>query len=384
MPRTGPLRHLHVIELAGIGPAPFAGMVLADLGADVVRVERVGGGPTALPGGGTQGHDVLARGRRSVAVDLKQPEGREVLLDLAATADVLLEGFRPGVAERLGVGPEDCQARNPGLVYGRMTGWGQDGPWASMAGHDIDYIAVAGALGAIGEEGAPPPVPLNLIADFGGGGMLLVVGVLAALAERERSGQGQVVDAAMVDGTALLLAMVHGLASLGLWEPRRGANLLDGAAPFYTTYACADGRFVAVGALEPQFYTALLQGVGLAPDEWPQHDRQLWPGLRDALAARFATRTRDDWTEAFAGTDACVAPVLGPFEAPEHPHLAARGTFVDVAGVRQPRPAPRFSRTPPDVPLPPRPAGADTDAVLQAAGYPPARVAALRKQRAIG
>lgn len=329
-----------------MGPGPFAAMVLADLGAQVVRVDRPGGSPS-LPG------DPLLRGRAArVTLDLRSPDGVETLLRLVAGADVLIEGFRPGVAERLGFGPERCVERNAGLVYGRVTGWGQDGPRAGDAGHDIDYIAVAGALQPIGTAAGPLP-PLNLIADFGGGGMLLVVGVLAALLDRTASGAGQVVDAAMVDGTALLMAMHHGLAAAGLWSEAREDNLLDGGAPFYRCYRTADDRFVAVGAIEPQFYSALIAGLGLDESDLPdQLDRSGWGRLHDRLAAVFVTRTRDEWAAVFSGSDACVAPVLTPAEAAADPHLAARGTFLTIDGVMQPAPAPRFSRSGAIVPGP--------------------------------
>jgi alpha-methylacyl-CoA racemase len=379
---TGPLAGTTVLEIQGIGPAPFAGMVLADLGADVIRVDRVT--PGGLDLSGPVGQDVLARSRRSIALDLKQPAGAALLLRLVAGADVLVEGFRPGVAERLGIGPDACLAANPRLVYGRMTGWGQEGPWAAMAGHDLDYIALAGALHPMGDADAPPPVPLNLVGDFGGGGMLLVVGVLAALVERQASGRGQVVDAAMVDGSALLTAMFHGLRSMGLWDPRRrGANMLDGGAPYYATYRCADGGFLAVGAIEPQFYAALLAGLDLPAEDWPQHDLARWPALRAAVAERIAAQPRDHWEAVFTGTDACVAPVLRLDEAPDHPHLAARGTFVAVDGVVQPAPAPRFSRTPPGTPAPPPSRGTSTREVLGALGLADAEIEELVAQRVI-
>lgn len=369
MGRQGPLAGITVVEVQGIGPGPFATMVLADLGATVIRIDRAVPGGLSLGGGGV-GQDVLSRSRRSVAVDLKHPEGVAVVLRLVAAADVLVEGFRPGVAERLGIGPEACAEVNPGLVYGRMTGWGQEGPWAQMAGHDLDYIALAGALLPMGREGTPPPVPLNLVGDFGGGGMLLVTGILAALVERQTSGRGQVVDAAMVDGSALLMAMFSGLRSMGLWDiGARGANLLDGGAPFYDNYACADGGFMAVGALEPQFYAALLVGLGLDAAAWPQHDRSRWPALREALARTFAAHDRAHWETVFAGTDACVAPILSLTEAPAHPHLAARGTFVEVDGVTQPAPAPRFSRTPSSPPTPAPERGHHTAEVLGDLGW---------------
>jgi alpha-methylacyl-CoA racemase len=361
MAGTGPLSGLRVVELEGIGPVPHAAMVLADLGADVVRVGRPSGGLQIGPGGAV---DPTVRGRRVISANLKEPAGREAVLSLAERADVLVEGLRPGVTERLGVGPEDCLGRNPRLVYGRMTGWGQDGPLAQRAGHDINYISLTGALHAIGRAGERPVPPLNLVGDFGGGSMLLVTGVLAALWEAQRSGQGQVVDAAMIDGASLLVQMVWGMLPSGWWTDERGANLLDGAAPFYDTYTCADGRFVAVGAIEPQFYRALLDGLGLAADELPgQLDRSRWPELKARLAEIFATRTRDEWAAVFDGTDACVTPVLAFGEVPGHPHVAARGTVVDRDGVLQAAPAPRFSRTRTE--LPDRPVSeADVSQVL--------------------
>jgi alpha-methylacyl-CoA racemase len=373
----GPLAGVRVVELAGIGPGPFCAMLLADLGADVLRVDR----PAASrPGWPT----VLARGRRSVAVDLKHPDGAGVVLDLVAAADALVEGFRPGVAERLGIGPDACLARNPRLVYGRVTGWGQQGPWRLAAGHDIDYVALAGALHPIGQAGGPPVPPLNLLGDFGGGGMLLALGLAAALLETGRSGTGQVVDAAMVDGAALLTTQFHELLAAGLWREERGANLLDGGAPFYGVYETADGRHLAVGALEPRFWTELLRRLGLDAGDLPaQLDRDGWPLLRERLAALFRTRTRDEWSELLAGTDACVAPVLGLAEAPAHPHNRARGTFVDVGGVTQPAPAPRFSRTPCDPPTPAARPGEHTDQALADWGLSPDRLARLRATGAV-
>ncbi|WP_326834301.1 CaiB/BaiF CoA-transferase family protein [Amycolatopsis rhabdoformis] len=358
---AGPLSGLKVVELAGIGPGPHACMVLADLGADVVRVERPSGS-LDLTGGKA---DPLLRGRRSVAADLKTPEGRDLVLRLAAKADVLVEGLRPGVTERLGVGPADCHALNPRLVYGRMTGWGQDGPLAQRAGHDINYIGLVGVLNAIGRAGERPVPPLNLVGDFGGGSMFLLVGVLSALWERERTGLGQVVDAAMVDGTSVLALMVWSLRGLGVWSDERGVNLLDGGAPFYDTYVCADGRYVAVGALEPQFYAALLAGLGLDPaDLPPQLEKTSWPALRAAFTKEFLTRTRDEWAAVFGDVDACVTPVLEPDEVAAHPHIAARAGLVELDGVMQPAPAPRFSRTAPDLPSSPPKPGADTDEVI--------------------
>ncbi|MFI5607735.1 CaiB/BaiF CoA transferase family protein [Amycolatopsis sp. NPDC051903] len=358
---AGPLSGLKVVELAGIGPGPHACMVLADLGADVVRVERPSGS-LDLSGGKP---DPLLRGRRSVAADLKTPEGRDLVLRLAGKADVLVEGLRPGVTERLGVGPADCHARNPRLVYGRMTGWGQDGPLAQRAGHDINYIGLVGVLNAIGRPGERPVPPLNLVGDFGGGSMFLLTGILSALWERERTGQGQVVDAAMVDGTSVLAQMLWSLRGLGQWSDDRGVNLLDGGAPCYDTYVCADGKFVAVGALEPQFYAALLAGLGLDAAELPpQMDKAGWPTMRTAFTKKFLSRTRDEWAAVFAGVDACVTPVLEPDEVAAHPHIAARAGLVELDGVVQPAPAPRFSRTVPDLPSSPPKPGADTDAVI--------------------
>ncbi|MEV0854452.1 CaiB/BaiF CoA transferase family protein [Nocardia fluminea] len=358
---TGPLTGLRIIELAGIGPGPHAAMILADLGADVVRVERPGG--TLDVTGGRPDH--LLRGRRSVIADLKTAEGRAFLRQLVAVADVLIEGFRPGVAERLGIGPKDFEDLNPRLVYGRMTGWGQDGPMVERAGHDINYIALTGALHTIGRVGESPVPPLNLVGDFGGGSLFLVVGVLAALWERERSGCGQVVDAAMIDGSSVLLQMIWAMYGQGSWSGERGVNLLDGGAPFYDTYRCRDDRFVAVGAIEPQFYRALLSGLELDPGELPaQNDRSGWGLLRERFTEVFRTRSRDEWAELFSGTDACVTPVLGLDEAGDHPQLAARGTLIDIDGVRQAAPAPRFSRTPAGAPTPPPVPGADTEAVL--------------------
>ncbi|TDT98283.1 alpha-methylacyl-CoA racemase [Streptomyces sp. 846.5] len=361
---AGPLTGLRVLELAGLGPAPHAAMVLADLGADVVRVERPSGRALRLgPDGAT---DIVLRGRRSVVADLKQPEALALVRELAARADVLVEGLRPGVAERLGVGPEECLQRNPRLVYGRITGWGQTGPLAQAPGHDLNYIGLTGVLHALGRADRPPAPPLNLVGDFGGGSMLLVVGVLAALWERSRSGAGQVVDAAMVDGTALLGQMTLALRGMGAWSDQRASNLLDGAAPFYDTYTCADGRYVAVGALEPQFFAALLDGLGLDPAALPaQDDREGWPVLRARFTELFGSRTRDEWAARFAGTDACVTPVLTFAEAGAHPHLVARSTLAEVDGVLQAAPAPRFSRTPSARPQAPGVPGADTEAVLK-------------------
>ena len=355
---TGPLAGLRVVELAGIGPAPFAGMLLADLGADVVRIDRPSGPALAVV---PPEQDVLGRGKRSVALDLKHPDGVRRVLDLVARSDLVLEGMRPGVAERLGVGPGDCLARQPALVYGRMTGWGQDGPAAGTAGHDITYVAVTGALEPIARRGEPPLAPLNLLGDFAGA-TYLVVGLLSALHWSRTSGAGQVVDAAMVDSTAHLTTMFHGLLAAGAWTDRPGSNLLDGGAPFYGTYRTTDGGWMAVGALEPAFYDELMHRLGI--DAVDRTDRSTWPALRQRIADAFATRTRDEWTGEFAGSDACVAPVLGLGDATRHPHLVARGTFVEHGGVVQPAPAPRFSRTPGELDRLPPAAGQHTDEVL--------------------
>jgi alpha-methylacyl-CoA racemase len=363
-PHSGPLHGVRVVELAGIGPGPFAAMLLADLGADVVRVDRPGGAGLALD----PAYDLTNRNKRSVVVDLKAEGGPAAVLDLAERADILIEGYRPGVAERLGVGPEQCLARRPRLVYGRMTGWGQDGPLARTAGHDIGYIAVTGILGMIGPADGPPAIPANLLGDYAGGSLYLVTGVLAALHHARATGAGQVVDAAIVDGTAHLSAMIHAMSAAGAWQDRRGANLLDGGAPFYGVYETADGGYMAVGALEPRFYAEFVRLLGIEAPE--QRDAARWPELRDLIAARFRERTREKWTSVFDGSDACVAPVLSLREAPTHPQLAARGTFTDHADVTQPAPAPRFSATPTAVRRPPATPGADTEAVAADWGVP--------------
>ncbi|MCX5329973.1 CaiB/BaiF CoA-transferase family protein [Streptomyces sp. NBC_00140] len=360
-PGQGPLTGVRVLELAGIGPGPFAAMLLADLGADVVRVDRPGGPGLAID----PEFDVTNRNKRSVIIDLKAPDGATRVLGLAERADVLIEGYRPGVAERLGIGPEACHARNAGLVYGRMTGWGQEGPLAQRAGHDIAYIALTGTLGMIGSPDAPPPAPANLLGDYAGGSLYLVVGVLAALHHARATGAGQVVDAAIVDGTAHLSAMIHGMLAAGGWQDRRGANLLDGGCPYYGTYETADGKYMAVGPLEPQFYAEFVRLLDLEEHTGARKDWTRWGELREAVAARFKSRTRDEWTAAFDGTDACVAPVLSLREAPHHPHLAARGTFTDHGGLTQPAPAPRFSATPTAVRTGPARPGADTGDVAR-------------------
>jgi alpha-methylacyl-CoA racemase len=376
----GPLDGVRVIELASLAPAPFGCMILSDLGADVVRVER----PASCQADQPAPVDPLTRGRQSIGLNLKDPAGVELLLRLVSSADVLVEGFRPGVTERLGIGPEVCATRNPGLIYARMTGWGQEGPLAPTAGHDIDYIAISGALHPIGRAGERPVPPLNLVGDFGGGGMLLAIGVLAALVERQRSGLGQVIDAAMVDGSALLTSFIYGLRARGAWRDERGVNLLDGGAPFYDTYETADGKYVAVGALEPQFYAALLAGLGLSGADLPaQLDAAGWPSLRERFAEVFAQRSRDEWAAVFAGTDACVAPVLSPAEVTAHPHNVAREVFAEVGGVFQPQPAPRFSRSAADRPAPPARPGAHTDSVLGDLGLSEAEIARLRDRGVI-
>jgi alpha-methylacyl-CoA racemase len=378
----GPLAGVRVVEIAGIGPGPFAGMMLADMGADVVRVDRVGSvGPSAFAT-----KDVLGRGRRSIGVDLKNPDGVETVLSLVENADALIEGFRPGVTERLGIGPDVCLARNPRLVYGRMTGWGQDGPMAQMAGHDMNYIAIAGALGAIGRPDERPQPPLNLVGDFGGGGMLLAFGIVCGVVEARTSGKGQVVDAAMVDGTAVLTAFIHGMMAMGGWADQRGVNMLDSGAHFYEVYECADGRFLSVGAIETQFYAVLLEKTGLAddPEFARQNDKSIWPHLKERLAGVIATRTRDEWAEIFDGTDGCVAPILSLGEAPSHPHNVARSTFVERDGVVQPAPAPRFSRTGAEIQRSPSYPGQHTDEVLADWGVADeARTAELRSGGAV-
>ncbi|MEU9130877.1 CaiB/BaiF CoA-transferase family protein [Kitasatospora sp. NPDC048540] len=352
----GPLAGLRVLELAGIGPGPFAAMLLGDLGADVVRVDR----PGPPPIGPDPAFDLTNRNKRSVLVDLKSPGGPGLVLDLAARADLLIEGYRPGVAERLGVGPEACLARNPALVYGRMTGWGQNGPLAARAGHDIGYTATAGALGLIGPADGPPGIPANLLGDYAGGSLYLVIGLLAALRHAERTGRGQVVDAAIVDGTAHLTSILWGLLAAGQWHDRRGVNLLDGGAPWYDTYRTADDRYMAVGALEPQFYAEFAALLELGADAPAQYDPARWPELRTLIADRFATRTQAEWTARFEGTDACVAPVLTLGQAAEHPHLAARATYTTHEGITQPAPAPRFSVTPGALRRPPTRPGQHT------------------------
>jgi alpha-methylacyl-CoA racemase len=388
--RSGPLSGIKIIELAGIGPAPFTCMMLADAGAQVLRLERAPAGAVeageefAKSGAGSY-WDLLNRSRSSVGIDLKNPDALELVLGLVEQADGLIEGFRPGVAERLGVGPDTCFARNKRLVYGRMTGWGQDGPMASMAGHDINYIAVGGALWSIGRADSAPVPPLNLIGDFGGGGMLLAFGMVAALLEAARSGEGQVVDAAMVDGAATLMTMIHAFHRHGLWNDQRGANMLDTGAPFYEVYETADGKWMAVGGIETQFYAELIRGLGLEGDSSfpPQMSRDQWPAMKARFAETFKSKTRDEWSSIFDGTDACVVPVLSPWEAHLHPHNVARSTFVEVNGTVQPAPAPRFSRTPSAISKPPSPPGADTISALVEWGVSEDAVKKLRESGAL-
>jgi alpha-methylacyl-CoA racemase len=377
---AGPLAGIRVVEMVGLGPCPFAAMMLADMGAEVIRIDRktTPGADNPFPMLGTK-FDVMARGRRSLALDLKQPAAKEVVLQLLDKADVVLEGFRPGVMERLGFGPDVCHARNPKLVYGRITGWGQHGPLAQSAGHDLNYIALTGMLHAMGRADTPPAPPLNLVGDFGGGGMMMAFGVVCAVLEARGSGKGQVVDAAMTDGAALLGAMLYGLRAFGSWSDGREANLLDGGAPFYDSYACADGKFITIGSLEPQFYALLLKLTGADdPVFRAQMDHHQWPQMKARFTALFKTRSRDAWCAVLEGTDACFAPLLDMAEAPAHPHNQARGTFIEVDGVTQPAPAPRFSRSAPQVSAAASRPGADSDAVLADWGWSADAIAALR------
>jgi alpha-methylacyl-CoA racemase len=371
----GPLAGVKVIELAGIGPGPFCCMALADMGAEVIRVDRMAAADLGLPG--DPRFALLNRSRRSIAVDLKAAQGVAILRRLVAGADMLVEGFRPGVTERMGLGPADCHAINPRLVYGRMTGWGQTGPLAHAAAHDINFIALPGALDAIGPAGGAPVLPLNLLGDFGGGALYLAFGMACALLEARQSGHGQVVDAAIVDGVAHLMTDVYAKAAAGRWHTERGQTLLAGGTPFYGVYPTSDGHHIAIGAIEARFFRELMQRLGIAHDH-PQHDPAGWPALRAKLAATFATKTRAEWVALLEGTDACFAPVLALEEARAHPHLVARGTFVEVDGIAQPAPAPRFSRSTPDLPRPPALPGQHSDAILAELGYDEAEVAALR------
>jgi len=379
----GPLAGIKVVEIASQGPGPFAAMLLADMGAEVLRIDRADQ-VVAVERFERRPDDILNRGRRSVGVDLKRPAGVETVLRLVAEADALIEGFRPGVAERLGIGPDECLARNPRLVYGRMTGWGQDGPYATMAGHDINYIALAGALAHFGRPGETPVPPINMVGDFGGGGMLLAFGVVCGLLEAKGSGQGQVVDASMVDGSATLMAMIHGMHAMGLWNLEKGTNIIDGGAHFYDAYETADGKYISIGSIEPQFYAELLRLTGLEGEDLPhQMDREQWPALKERVTGIFKQKTRDEWCELMEGTDVCFAPVLTLEEAPSHPHNIARGTFVEVAGVVQPAPSPRFSRTPGEISRPPSAPAADTDDALADWGLSDAEVAKLRSAGAV-
>jgi alpha-methylacyl-CoA racemase len=369
----GPLDGYKIIEIAGIGPGPFGAMMLADMGAEIIRIER----PNAQMWG-NPAMDLLNRGRRSVCIDLKSAVGVETVLRLVEQNDALLEGFRPGVMERLGLGPDVCLERNPRLVYGRMTGWGQSGPLANAAGHDINYISLVGALHAIGRRGAPPTPPLSLLGDFGGGGLMLAYGIVCALLERERSGKGQVVDAAMVDGTAALMTIYHATQQIGFWNDERGTNLLDSGAHWYDAYETSDGKWVSIGSFEPQFYAILMEKLGLDPEAWPQMDQERWPELKEKIAEIFKAKTRDAWCEIFEGTDVCFAPVLTVAESREHPHAIARESYVEIEGVGQPRPAPRFSRTDAEIKRPPSSPGAHTDEVLGEAGFAADEIAKLR------
>ena len=374
----GPLHGIRIIELAGIGPGPFCGMMLSDMGAEVIRIDRL------RPGAGAP-RDVLARNRRAIALDLKHPAGVEAVLKLVETADALFEGFRPGVTERLGLGPEDCRARNEKLVYGRMTGWGQDGPLANAAGHDINYIALTGALHAIGRPGERPVPPLNLVGDFGGGGMLLAFGLVCALLEAQKSGKGQVVDAAMVDGAATLMAMFFTMGAGGMFKDQRGTNLLDGGAHFYDSYETSDGKAICVGSIEPQFYALLVEKAGLDAERFSaQMEADRWPGFKAELVEVFKSKTQAEWCGIMEGTDVCFAPVLSIFEAPEHPHNKARNSFVEIDGIVQPAPSPRFSRTAPEISHPARTPGEDTEAVLTEGGFDATEIADLRAAGVIG
>jgi alpha-methylacyl-CoA racemase len=381
---SGPLSGVRIIEIAGIGPGPFAAMLLADMGAEVIRVERAGAVRDPLPEG--PHFDVLLRGRRNIAIDLKQPDGVDALLTLVESADALIEGFRPGVMERLGVGPDECAARNPKLVFGRMTGWGQSGPYSQAAGHDINYISLAGALAHFGRAGEAPVPPLNMVGDFGGGGMFLAFGVACALLEAQRSGQGQVVDTAMVDGSAVLMSMFWAFKAIGMHdENARGTNLLDTGAHFYDVYRCSDGEYISLGSIEPQFYAELLRLTGLEgdPDFAAQMDRAKWPELKARLTELFATKSRAQWCEIMEHTDVCFAPVLTMSEAAQHPHNVGRDTFVEIGGITQPAPAPRFSRTTAEVSRPPAHAGTHTREILADWGVGEDRIEAWVRSGAV-
>ena len=380
----GPLKGYRVIEMAGIGPAPFCAMLLADLGAEVIRVDRREKTDLGVPGRAPK-YEVLLRGRTSIAVDVKSEAGQDVVKRLVRQADALIEGFRPGVMERLGLGPDDLAKVNPRLVFGRMTGFGQEGPMAPRAGHDINYIALSGVLNHIGRAGEPPLHPLNLVGDYGGGGMYLAFGVVCAILEAQKSGRGQVVDACMIDGSASLMAMVHGMWSEGVWREERGTNMLDSGAPWYNCYETKDGKWVSIGSIEKRFYADLIGRLGLGDEKLPaQHDRAGWPELKARFTEIFKSKPRSDWEQVFEGSDACFAPVLSISEVAAHPHNVQRGTFVTRDGVQQPAPAPRFSRTVPDMGGAPREAGADTRSVMAAAGYSAAEIASLEKAGVVG
>ena len=374
----GPLKGLKIIEMAGIGPGPFCGMVLADLGAKIIRVDRA----SAIGTGSKQ--DAANRGKKSIAVDLKSEEGVEVVLKLVETADAIFEGFRPGVMERLGLGPDVCSKRNERIVFGRMTGWGQEGPLANAAGHDINYISLTGALAAIGRPGSPPVPPLNLIGDFGGGGMLLALGLVAALLESKESKKGQVVDAAMTDGSALLMTMIYTMQSSGVWKTSMGSNLLDGGSHFYDTYECKDGKFISIGSIEPQFYALLCQIADLDEEVFgKQMSRDSWPEQKEEITKIFLNKSRDEWCDLMEGTDVCFAPVLDMSEAPKHPHNIERKTFIDLEGVTQPAPAPRFSRTEPEVVSSPSIVGEHTNEVLSSIGLSDEDISSLKTSGAV-
>ena len=379
----GPLEGVKIVELQGIGPGPFCGMMLSDMGAEVIRIDRAGNvaeqNPASAP------IDVLARGRSSIGIDLKNPGGVEVVMKIIETADGLIEGFRPGVMERLGLGPEECLERNPKLVYGRMTGWGQEGPYSMAAGHDINYIALAGALEPIGRKGEAPVPPLNLVGDFGGGGMLLAFGMVCGIIESRKSGSGQVVDAAMVDGAATLMAMFHSMRALGVWNDERGTNLLDTGSHFYDVYECSDGLYISIGSIEPQFYSELMRLTGLTEDEefQRQMEREAWPNLKERITEVFKSKSRDEWCTIMEGTDVCFAPVLTLEEAPKHPHNVQRDVFTEIEGVTQPNPSPRFSRTTPSIQGPPAHAGKDTNLILKSLGFDASGIQNLREDGAV-
>jgi alpha-methylacyl-CoA racemase len=379
----GPLAGVKIVELQGIGPGPFCGMMLSDMGAEVIRIDRAGNVAAQNPASAPI--DVLARGRSSIGIDLKNPGGVEVVMKIIETADGLIEGFRPGVMERLGLGPEECLERNPKLVYGRMTGWGQEGPYSMAAGHDINYIALAGALEPIGRKGEAPVPPLNLVGDFGGGGMLLAFGMVCGIIESRKSGSGQVVDAAMVDGAATLMAMFHSMRALGVWNDERGTNLLDTGSHFYDVYECSDGLYISIGSIEPQFYSELMRLTGLTEDEEfkRQMEREAWPNLKERITEVFKSKSRDEWCTIMEGTDVCFAPVLTLEEAPKHPHNVQRDVFTEIEGVTQPNPSPRFSRTTPSIQGPPAHAGKDTDLILESLGFDASGIQNLRADGAV-